>query len=448
MVRRRAVLLNSAVAALLVVALSWVHGPAVAFQYDAAQYWNGPMALLNSDSAVEAGALSIRGVLTVFVYLPPVVLSSVLGPVSAAWTVLAWNSLLAVAVCIFLLPRMAAMVAPGHALVRIWLSAALGGVLLSGFARYPLLDVWAVAIALAGLYALARGRRWWTALLAGAAFAVSTNLRPAYLIPVAIAAAVLLIARPRHVIWAAPGVVLGLIPQFMLNLVVYGSAGVVPIATPQLVSVQATSASWAVRYDTVLSSTRFPQQWWCDPGYAAQVAGDAAPTDQVGVVTSLLHHLPDSLWFLVEKAAGSLQWSFSTPYERGAAGTSPMSLLVVGVTVLGAVAMVVLAIRAGRERGRLVPTLAVLGFWLGSLATLVLSTPETRFAIPLALIGLVGTLAAVPSRRLDIRVARPLALGMILTVTLVLAAGLFVAGKIALSHPASAGQLTRASDCL
>jgi hypothetical protein len=404
------------------------------------------MALLGGGDAFQTGALSMRGVLTTIVYLAPALASSALGPAVAVWAVLAWNSLLGAVVCVVLLPRLASLVSPGHAITRIWLSAAVGGAVLSGYARFPLLDTWAVAAALAGLYALARGRRWWNAILAGIAFAAAINLRPAYLVPLAIAMAVILISRPRRVGWAIPGIALGLIPQFALNLVIYRSIGITPYATPQLVTVQAAQAAYAIRYDTVAFAGRNPQQWYCDPAYAAQVATDPTPTDQLGVVGSVFQHLPNSLWFLTEKAAASLQWTFSTPYEHTPGpGTSLMTPLVIGVAAVGVVALVVRAIGERRDRARLISMLAILGFWLGSLATLVLSTPETRFALPLVLVGLIGLLAIVPSRLSEIRPIRPLVIGLV--VAIVLAVGLFGAGKLALAHPAPAGPLPSASAC-
>lgn len=447
---RRALTLTLVFASLTVIAFCVVRGPSDSFLYDAAQYWNAPMALINGTNAADAGALSMRGALTPVVYLPPALVYSVLGQGSAGWVVLVWNSLLAVALCVFLLPRMAALVAPGGTLGRIWLSAAVGGVVFSGFAQHPLLDTWAVFAALAGLYALLRGDRWWTAILAGVAFAISINLRPSYVVPLALAVAVLLVLDYRRVLFAAPGALLGLIPQFIVNLAQYGVVGVVPYGTSSLVSVQAAQATYAVRYDTILGVDRHPQQWYCDPSYAARVADDASPTDQLGVVDSILNNLPHSLWFLTEKTTASLQWSSATPYALapGAAtnaATSLVALLAVGTASAGLVVLVLRAVLARRDRRRLLAILSVLGFWLGSLAALVLSTPETRFAIPLVVVGLVGLLAAVPDKVPNRESSMAVVIGVALSVLVTLA--LFAAGRVALDHPAPPGPLQNASVC-
>lgn len=439
-------MVNSALASLLVIALSLAHGPAISFLYDAAQYWNGPMALVNGGDAATAGALSMRGTLTPLVYLPPALVVSILGPGSAAWTVLMWNSLFSAAVCVFLLPRLAALVSMGPPLCRTWLSALIGGALFSGFAQHPLLDVWAVGAALTGLLALASGRHWWTAILGGVAFAISVNLRPSYAVPLVILAAVLVISQPRRVALMIPGVLLGLIPQFALNLALYGSVSVLPYGTGSLATTQAAQATYTIRYDTVLHLDRHPQQWYCDPEYAAQLVGDRAPTDQLGVVGSVLDHLPHSLWFLTEKAAASMQWSSVTPYAHApTAGTSLTTLLVVGVASTGVVALVTRAILYCRDRTKFAVTLAILGFWLGSLATIVLSTPETRFAIPLVFVGLIGLLSALP---VSLRAPRAMRLAVVGTsVSALVAIALFGAGKAALSSPVPAGRLKSVSAC-
>ena len=437
---------HTLVAGLVVFALQCVHGSAQAFLYDAVQYWGAPMALLTGGGVSDVGVLQIRGVLSVFVYLAPALVTTILGPASAVWTVLAWNALLASVICVVLVPRVAALVSPGRTVARIWLSAVIGGAMLSGFARYPHLDVWSAAFALTGVYCLAAGRRWWTIALGGAALAVAANLRPSYIAPLAIAAVVLLVARPRQVVWALPGIVAGVLPQVIFNLVKFGSWNAGPVATPFLLQVQAQQAAFTIRYDTVAFVDRHPQQWFCDPAYAALLVDDAPPTSPSGVMGSALAHLPDSLWFLSQKAATALHWSLATPYEYSpSSGTSVMTLLVVAVSAVGLVALVWRLITVWSERPQRVAALALLGFWFGALATLVLSTPETRFALPLALVGLIGLLTVLPLRLEGARARRSSAIA--LGVAVILVAALFVAGKAGLSHPQPPGALTDAAMC-
>ncbi|MGJ0387702.1 hypothetical protein [Microbacterium sp. CGR1] len=432
---------HAPLAAIVVIALQCVHGLADEFVYDAAQYWAGSVALVSGGDAAVAGVLQMRGALTSVIYVPPALLSALFGPASASWTVLAWNSLLAVFLCVFLLPRIAAIIARGPSSpLRVWVSALAGGVIVSGFSRFPLLDVWAVALALLGLYGLATGTRWWIAGLSGFALMFAANVRPAYLAPVLIAAAVLIFVRPKVVPWAIPGAALGLIPQLLLNVTVMGAWSVVPIGTSALMNVQATYATFATRYDTVLTPGHFPGQFYCDPGYAALQLGDEKPTSAPGVLLSAVRNLPDSLSFFSGKAAASLHWSFATPYEHPPGpGTSLMAFLVIGIAASGLVALFWLTTRSWRERTPRLVSLSLVGFWAGAVGTLVLSTPETRFAIPVVLIGLIGVIAAIPS---PLRFTRPRPGTVIaIAIALVLAVALFALGKSVVGYPMPPGNM-------
>lgn len=428
-------------AAIVVIALQCIHGVANEFVYDAAQYWAGSVALVSGGDTAVAGVLQMRGALTSVIYVPPALLSALLGPGSASWTVLAWNSLLAVFLCVFLLPRIAAIIARGPAsALGMWISALAGGAIVSGFSRFPLLDVWAVALALLGLYGLATGTRWWIAGLSGFALMFAANVRPAYLAPVLIAAAVLIFLRPKVVPWAIPGAALGLVPQLLLNVAVMGTWSVVPVGTSALMNVQATYATFATRYDTVLTPGHFPGQFYCDPGYAVLQLGDEKPTSAPGVLLSALRHLPESLSFLSGKAAASLHWSFATPYEHPPGpGTSLMAFLVIGVATSGLVALFWVMTRSWGESTPRLVSLSLVGFWAGAVGTLVLSTPETRFAIPVVLIGLIGLLAAIPS---PLRFSRP-TIGNVITivVAVALAVALFALGKAAVGYPMPPGNV-------
>ncbi len=427
-------------------AIQWAHGLASGFVYDAAQYWAASVALVSGGNTAEAGVLQLRGALTAIVYVPPALLSELFGPDSAAWTVLLWNSLMAAALCVGLLPRIAALISPGASAWRVWIAALAGGVIVSGFSRFALLDVWAIALALLGLYAIAVGSRWWHGALAGLALVFATNIRPAYLAPVLIATLVLLIAHPKSALWAIPGALLGLVPQIVFNLAVMDRLSLVPVQTPYLLNVQATYATFATRYDTVLEPGRYPSQFYCDPAYAVLQLDDTKPTSAPGVLISVLSHLPDSIAFLSGKVAASLHWSFSTPYEHSPGpGTSLMTLFIIAVSAGGLVALIWRMVNSWAERKPRIMALAVLGFWVGAVGTLVLSTPETRFAVPLAMIGLIGLLAAVPS---PLRLKRPNATTLIAAaVAVAVMVGLFALGKASLIDPMPPGNVPTLETC-
>lgn len=433
-------------ASLVVVLLQLSRGPAEGFIYDSVQYWGAPVALLTGGNVSDIGVLQIRGVLTPLVYLAPALATLILGPGSAGWTVLAWNSLLAVVVCIAILPGLAARIVPGRRVLRVWVSALLGGAVLSGFARYPHMDIWALGFALAGLYILAAaGSRWWLTLLGGFALSIGANLRPAYAAPVLLALAVVAIVRPKVAAWAGAGAVLGMLPQVIFNAVAMGQLTLSPVATPFLLGVQSAQAPFTIRYDTIAFTDRHPQQWYCDPVYAQGLVDDASPTSPLGVLGSALSHLPDSIWFLSQKAAASLRWSFATPYENApGSGADPMWLLAAGVASVGLVMLVWATTKAWHDRTRRAVAVSLLAFWVGSVGTLVLSTPETRFALPLVFIGLVGLVAAAPliTRRTVTRGALVSA-----TTAVLLTAAIVLIGREGTSHPLPPGPLTDARQC-
>ena len=441
---------HTLLAGIVAFGIPWLFGTAPAFLYDAAQYWGGAAAISAGEGPIEPGGLTTRGVFTAAVYLVPAFVSAALGPGSAVWTVLAWNSALGAVVAVLLVPRLATLFSSSPSsrppALRIWSSAILVSFVLSGFAKFPLIDLWSTALALAGVYGIIVGRRWWVLLLSGLSLGIAVNLRPSLIAPVLLSMIVLLFIHPRAVGIGAAAAVLSVIPQLALNVRAWGLWSPVPRETIPLSAVQAAHATYAVRYDTVAFADQRPQQWYCDPAYASRLIDDPVPNNQLGVVASAFQHLPDSLWFLTRKAAANLHWSFATPYENSPGdGSAIMALLVVAVSSFGVVALVLAAIRSRSDRRRLMATLALLGFWFGALGTLVFSTPETRFALPLVMVGLIGVLATVPERFTWSRPSRgslvALACGLVLMV------GLSFAGAEAQTHALPPGPVVDAADC-
>lgn len=441
---------NTLVAGIVAFAIQWVHGTAPAFVWDAAQYWGGASALIAGEGALVPGGLTTRGVFTAFIYLPPAFVTGLVGPESEVWTVLTWNALLGAAVSVVLVPRMAGLFSAEQLLrppaSRIWVSAVGGGLLLSGFARFPLVDVWATSLALAGVYGLVVCRRWWWLSVAGISLTVAVNLRPSMIAPVVLAVAVLLLVRAVPIAIAVPAAVFAIAPQVIFNVRNWGLWSPVPHDTIPLSAVQAGPAPYTLRYDTVAFADQAPQQWYCDPHYAKLLADDTRPGTQLEVVLSAFQHLPDSLWFLVRKAAINFQWSFETPYGNPPSQVpDPMAVLVVAVAVSGVLVLILGAFRFGSNRRTRVVIIAMLAFWFGGLATVVFSTPETRFALPMVMVGLIGLVSAVPERLAFRAPTR----GELVTVGcgLLFAVALFLAGTEALGHERPPGPLTDAAAC-
>ena len=442
--------LTTVLALVVAFIIPWFHGTAPRFVYDAAQYWGGAAALITGHGWVDAGGLTTRGIFTTFIYLPPALTTSLIGPQADVWAVLAWNAALGAIVSVLLIPRLAGLITSSPLsrppAARIWTSAVVGGIVLSGYARFPLVDIWSIALALAGFYGLAVAHPWWWLSLAGVSLTVAANVRPAMIAPLILGVAVLFVVRARPIAIAIPAGILAIAPQVIFNKLRWDIWSPVPRETVPLSAVQAGPAPYTLRYDTVAFDGQDPRQWYCDPRYASVVAEDPRPHNQIDVIISAFHHLPDSIWFLFRKIAANLRWSLMTPYENGPdPATSPMTVLVVVVSAWGIVALIMSVIRIRSHRRWLVTTLALLAFWIGALATVVFSTPETRFTLPLVLVGLVGLVSVVPERIRLLAFSRDsfIAVGCALLLTV----GVLAAGSEAVGHAMPPGPLFDAAEC-
>ncbi|MQA33318.1 hypothetical protein [Modestobacter roseus] len=418
--------LRAALGALLVLVVH-LQPPAPVFRYDATRYWGGAQALLDERSAVVEGLLDLRGVLTTLLYLPAAVVTRLAGDDLAGAAVLAENAVLIGLIGVVLLP----------ALVSIWRPAgpwtvvccAFGtAVVTGGFAPFPLTDLWAAALLLTVVAALHRQGRGWL-VLAGVAAGAAVNIRPATLLPLAAVGVAVLLARRWAALWAALGATLALAPQVALNRSRGTSWLPVPPGTGGLTELQASFASYVVRYDTVVAGPDAePRLFSCSPAMVDALAGEV-PRSPAGLASAFLHHLPQSVPFAAQKVGAALHWPLSTPYLTPAPGVDVVfAVLVTAVSVAGVAALLRLSTR---ERGRTtLGRVAVLLVWLGSLATLVTSATETRFALPLVLIGVAGCATVVAGGRPQGRSAWWWVAGTVVAVAAVYAVG--VAG---LQHP-------------
>jgi hypothetical protein len=419
-----------AAAALVGFVVALLRGPAPRFFYDAQMYWLGADAVLRGGDFYVDGGLGIRGAISAFVYTPAALVAPLVGDGPA---VLAQNSVLIALVGAVLVPAIASRVLPIRAL-HVWISTAVTVLMLGGFAPYPLMDVWATALLLAGLLLLV-GSRWWLALLGGIALGVAVNLRPAHLVAVALALVVWAIYRWRMVPLAAIGFGAALIPQVLVNRAFAGASSPYPVQTFLITDIQAQYASFTVRYDTVPFAGTDPRLFFCSPDYAAEVVG-RIPDSSGALALSFLGNLPSALAFVAQKVAAALHWSFLTPYAEPAGSFSPLTPVVIVVSAVAIVALIRAATRGGALRTSPV-ILMLVATWLGCLATLAASAPEARFALPVVLIGVVGALTLLPGRggpagRSDVlRSSWPW-----ITASVALAAVVMVLGLIGLSHPA------------
>ena len=197
------------------------------------------------------------------------------------------------------------------------------------------------------------------------------------------------------------------------------------VAGPEAINeVQLTYSAWVVRYDTVPSSLA-PQQFFCEPDMAALQQGPInSPKDLVG---HLVTHLPQSVDLVLQKLTSWLMWTWSTPYHNTYDPViSQLGVLVAVLVVLGGYGWVQAARRGDLPKTVVVTVAAVA---IGVLGGAVAATPETRFALPLVVLGIVGV-ALVQFERMGRRQIGAV-VGLVIIVVLL--------GRHGLEHPAPPG---------
>lgn len=403
------------------------------FAYDAKDYWNSAVSLLDGVEPA-GGQLKVRGALTAAVYTPAAALAKIVGDSSAPFFVLVQNSALIAWVGAHLVPRLLAVRGTVTAQGRLAV-AFVTWVTLAGFAPYPIMDLYAATLCLVAVSFLGSAR-WWSLALAGLAAAAAANIRPAYVIPIAL----LLVVVAVRYRWRAGFVLLGalvaLVPQVLLNWLRYDTLSLSPVMTDFLVGLQADYASYIVRYDTYLFSIP-PQQFYCSPAMA-RAAAENPVTSTGELVMTFLQNMPHSIVFALQKIAASLHWPVASPYSTVDVGLN--GLFGVGVTI---VAVVGVASIVGSIRRRASATTNLQAILLSTLAigtalTLVSSATETRFAVCVVMIGIVGV-----GFRVDdwfARAVRPSRRAVVITLLLVCVVVLF--GYWGLAHPAPTGKIT------
>lgn len=431
--RSRLVILATFVA-FLIATVARGTGP---FRWDASHYWAATQAMVGSLPAVPDGYWELRGVFTPFIYGPAAALTRLVGDQYAAWAVLLQNSLVLAAAATFLVP----------AIVRIWrpvstfmlvFGAALTWMVTSGFAAYPLVDLYP-ALGILGMLLLVRSDRWWLLGAAGVLAGVVMNIRPAYLIVVLLIVVVVVIWKRAAGLLLPAGVAIALVPQVVMNAVQSGTWSPLPAGSDDLIALQSSYASYVVRYDTMIDDES-ARQFFCSPEMA-HLVGDSTPQSAGELALTLIQTLPTSLWFSLQKVATSLSWHASTPYS---AAVRPVDIAYgIGITAVAVVGIAALFFVATRRIGRTRDGLGiamVAAITAGTTLTLVSSATETRFALMLVLLGVVGVTVMAGARLAEIWGSGRWWLGAAAVATVIV---LFV-GATGLAHPAPRGDVTTA----
>lgn len=407
------------------------------FAYDARAYWHANLFVFGAGELTVADYFDLRGVWTAVTFAPAAAVTAIFGDSVAGFAVLLQNAVLIAWAAAFLVPRAVAPWRAPSTRVR-WVGAVLCTAVLLGFAPYPMVDLYAAVAALAAVVLL-RARSAWGLVGAGALLGYAMNVRPAYVPAVVLLLVAATFARRGRALWILPGVVAASLPQALANAVRHGSLSPLPVASDALVALQASAASFVVRYDTAPGREASPQQFFCSPSMASTV--DSLPTTTGDLVATYLRHLPESLVFAVEKVGAALHWPLSVPYLVSNPGID--ALFAVAITLVAVVGCAALAVgpllrRSAVSRDGWDAWAGMTAVVVASVATLAGSAAEARFALPLVLLGVVGvagltdaTPRAVVRHRWSV------------TSVVVVAVVLVAAGYAGLAHPAPPGPATQ-----
>lgn len=420
-----------------VLAVAALEKPAPRFVYDPYIYWHGSAAFVSLGDVAGVAELATHGVLTPLVYTPAALMSLLLPGDPAGHLVVAQNAATLAAVAVWVVPLLVGRLVP-HRRWHVWASCVAVLLLLRGFVPYPLMDVGAAALALLGLACLlGEGRR--QTFLAALAWGIAANLRPAYIVPAVVVLMVWFALRRRSAGALTLGLATAALPQLMYNVMTGQSWVPWPAAMSVIGSIQARYSNYVVRYDTILvSDSSDPRLFFCSPGMASVALEHHPLSGMGGAAWFLLSHPAEGIAFGLQKVAASLQWSEATPYFDPTAGISVLTLFVMAVASLGACCLgVLLTARSGQLRFGAV----LLSAWaLATSGLLVLSTPESRFAVPLVLALLSAGIAGVDRLRFDGASDRSKTLTL-LSATAALAGLTFWAGSVAVSYAAPRGDV-------
>ena len=408
--------------------------------YDAQYYWLAAQRVVGTIPSAPEGFWGIRGVLTAFVYTPAAMLSAVIGPEASGFSVLLQNSVFLAWFAAFLLPRFVGRWQTVLTRTR-WVGALLIWVVASGFAPFPLVDIYP-AVGCVVILVLLRSESRFAIALAGVVGGIAINLRPAYFVTVVLLVLLVLVWRRWSGLLMPAGVAVALLPQAVFNMSRFGNSTVLPPESAALMALQARLGSYVVRYDTLFGLAQ-PQQFYCSPGMAQRL-GSPLPATMGDLASTFLTHMPTSVVFALQKVGAALHWPLSTPYTTPMVGLDALyAVSITGITVVGIAALIRSAVRTrgGWSSSTWYGSTTISAVVVSGILTLVSSATESRFALPLVLIGAMGcaTLANTRPAELWSR-GRWWIIG-----ALVVAVAVVALGYSGLSHPAPPGTFDRAT---
>ena len=342
--------------------------------------------------------LLYRGVLTSFVYyIPAFVGINYFEPTQFGTYiyvfVMVQNALIISWIAAFVLPRITSMIRPIRA-TTIPLIALLGYYIMSGFAPYSLMDLWAVACIMPVVYMIHSHRRI-SLILSGVLLGVCLNLRPSYLFVIVLLFISALLIRRASLLLVIPGFLVSQVPQILYNNKWHDSFSIFPLGLERITGRLATFASYSIRYDTV-AYRPFAQGGlsFCDKKMK-DIALNSMPESTFETGLLLLQNPGNAFLFIIKKTAAAFWWPVTTPYyEHNPIVNSVFGFFVLAITVFGVSKVLKIFVRSSNWRNFLGVFSVIAGFMIN----LVLYSNETRYGLSVLLIAICGIAIAIDSR--------------------------------------------------
>jgi hypothetical protein len=336
--------------------------------------------------------LFYRGVLSSFVYLPPSFIGAKFLEPSVFGTyiyvlVMIQNAALASWISVYLLPKVSGLFTPPkHSTVVV--TSVLGVYALHSFVSYSLMDLWAVAFLLSGCWLIYENKRG-RFTVAGLALGVCFNLRPSYLITLVLILGFVLFDKKTKAVFVALGFILAQSPQVVYNWFEYRTLSIVPSGLAKLSGSNPLLGAASIRYDSI-GYSKFASGGvsFCDQAMYELVVKSGA-TSRFELLKIYLFNLDEFAPFFLKKLAAAFWWPVDVPYyDHNPIVNSVFGAVILFIFVFGFGYTIWMVFRSMGwiNQQSLVAVLVGAGF----LANLFLYHSETRYGLPLVLLGIVG----------------------------------------------------------
>ena len=367
--------------------------------WDAAGYMNSSIHWVTGGPHEQVSEqLLYRGVLTSFVYyIPAFVGINYFEPTQFGTYiyvfVMVQNALIISWIAAFVLPRITSMIRPLRT-TTIPLIALMGYYIMSGFAPYSLMDLWAVACIMPVVYMIHSHRRI-RLILSGVLLGVCLNLRPSYLLVIVLLFISALAIKRASLLLMVPGFFVSQVPQILYNKKWYDSFSIFPLGLEKITGDLATFASYSIRYDTV-AYRPFAQGGlsFCDKKMK-DIALNSMPESTFETGLLLLQNPGNAFLFIIKKTAAAFWWPVTTPYfEHNPIVNSVFGFFVLAIMVFGVSKVIKIFVGSSNWRYFLGMFAVIAGFFIN----LVLYSNETRYGLSVLLIAICGIAIAIDSR--------------------------------------------------